>query len=69
MPLSLYILTLVLFTSPCFLDYLLKIITSMKNLTVLKTMDPVFWGEAELLGIFDKVNHSGEGMLLWVCYL
>lgn len=41
----------------------------MKNVTVLKTMDPVFLGEAELFGIFDKVNHSGEGMLLWVCYL
>lgn len=69
MPLSLCILTLVLFTSPCFLDYLLKIITLMKNVKVLKTMDPVFWGEAELFGIFDKVHHSGEGSLLWVCYL
>ena len=52
-----------------FLDYLLKIITSMKNVTVLKTMAPVFWGEAELFGIFDKGHHSGKGSLLWVCYL
>jgi hypothetical protein len=30
----------------------------MKNVTMLKTMDLVFWEEAELLGVFDKVHHS-----------
>jgi hypothetical protein len=32
----------------------------MKNVTMLKTMDPVFWGEAELFGIYDMVHHRGR---------